>query len=147
MNKLSFVVQKHDATTLHYDFRLEVNGVMPSWAIPKGPTLDPKVKRLAMKTEDHDLDYRKFEGVIPEGNYGAGPVEIWDEGYYLAEKEINKQREIVKDLKTGQQVMEEGIEKGNIKFSLFGKKLKGSFALVKVNFGPKNAWLLIKHKD
>ena len=149
--KLSFVVQKHDAKRLHYDFRLEVGGVMPSWAIPKGPTLDPSVKRLAMQTEDHPLDYRKFEGTIPEGEYGAGKVEIWDEGTYFPEIEISKGvRKTITDKKEGEKVMEEGLKKGEIKFFLNGKKLKGSFALVKTHGfppGKTNAWLLIKHRD
>lgn len=151
--KLMFVVHKHQATALHYDLRLEVDEVMPSWAIPKGPSLDNKVKRLAMKTEDHPLDYRHFEGVIPEGEYGAGPSMIWDIGYYIAEHEISKGvREQIPDKKEGNKVMREGIEKGEIKFELFGKKLQGSFALVKTKGFPpgkagKNAWLLIKHDD
>ncbi len=151
--KLMFVVHKHQATALHYDLRLEVDKVMPSWAIPKGPSLDNKVKRLAMKTEDHPLDYRHFEGVIPEGEYGAGPSMIWDSGYYIAEREISKGvREQIPDKKAGNEVMREGIDKGEIKFELFGKKLQGSFALVKTKGFPpgkagKNAWLLIKHAD
>ncbi len=146
--KLVFVVQKHQATALHYDFRLEVNKAMPSWAIPKGPTLDPQFKRLAMQTEDHPLDYRHFEGIIPEGQYGGGPVMIWDKGTYFPEIEISKGiRKQIKDKKEGERIMEESIKKGEIKFMLDGKKLKGSFALVKTNFGGKNAWLLIKHKD
>jgi bifunctional non-homologous end joining protein LigD len=149
--KLVFVVHKHDATSLHYDFRLEIGGVMPSWAIPKGPTLDPTVKRLAMSTTDHDLKYRNFEGVIEEGKYGAGPVMIWDEGTYIPEVEVSKGvREEIKDPKEGDRVMKEGMKKGEIKFFLEGKKLKGSFALVKTKGFPpgvKNAWLLIKHKD
>ncbi len=150
MAKLNFVVQKHDATSLHYDFRLEINGKMPSWAIPKGPTLDPKMKRLAMKVDDHDLEYRHFEGVIPEGHYGAGPVMIWDTGTYIPEIEISKgvRKEIPG--KDGEKIMVEGLEKGEIKFLLKGKKLKGSFALVKTKGfppGAKNAWLLIKHAD
>lgn len=148
-DKLVFVIHKHDATSLHYDFRLEIGGVMPSWAIPKGPTLDPSMKRLAMETTDHALEYRNFEGVLPEGKYGAGPVMIWDEGTYIPEVEIAKgQRETVDDKKEGEKVMQEGLKKGEIKFFLEGKKLKGSFALVKTHgSGPKNTWLLIKHKD
>lgn len=145
---LVFVVQKHAATRLHYDFRLQIGSVMPSWAIPKGPSLDPGVRRLAMQTPDHDLEYRHFEGTIPEGSYGAGTVMIWDEGIYIPEIEIEKgKREIVKDKKEGQKVMEEGLKKGELKFQLFGKKLKGSFALVRARGFGKNAWLLIKHKD
>lgn len=151
--KLMFVVHKHQATALHYDLRLEVDHVMPSWAIPKGPSLDNKVKRLAMKTENHPLDYRFFEGVIPEGEYGAGPSMIWDTGYYIAEREISKGvREEITDKENGNKVMKEGLEKGEIKFILYGKKLSGSFALVKTKGFPpgkagKNAWLLIKHDD
>lgn len=146
---LMFVIQKHDATSMHYDFRLQVGKVMPSWAVPKGPTLDPAVKRMAMKVDDHPMEWRNFEGVIPEGQYGAGPVMIWDEGTYLPEIEVSKGvREVVDDFKKGTEVMKKGLEKGEIKFQLFGKKLKGSFALVKTHgFGPKNAWLLIKHRD
>lgn len=147
--KLVFVIHKHHATSLHYDFRLQVGEVMPSWAVPKGPTLDPSKKRLAMQVDDHSMEYRNFEGKIPEGEYGAGPVMIWDEGYYIAEREVDKGvREQVADFDEGNTLMEEGIEKGELKFSLFGKKLKGSFALVKTKgFGPKNSWILIKHKD
>lgn len=148
-NDLVFVVHKHDATRLHYDFRLEIGGVMPSWAIPKGPTLDPAHKRLAMQTTDHDLSYRHFEGILPEGSYGAGPVMIWDEGTYAPEVEISKgKREAIADTTEGERVMKEGLRKGELKFFLHGKKLRGSFALIKTkNFGPKNAWLLIKHTD
>lgn len=148
---LHFVVQKHRATALHYDFRLEVDGVMPSWAVPKGPTLDPAAKRLAMQTEDHPLDYRNFEGTIPEGEYGAGEVIVWDTGTYIPEKEVAKgQRVEIPDKKEGEKVMLEGLKKGEIKFVLIGKRLKGSFALVKTRGfppGKTNAWLLIKHRD
>lgn len=122
---------------------------MPSWAIPKGPTLDPSQKRLAMQTTDHSMEYRTFEGILPEGSYGAGPVMIWDEGYYYPEKEIAKGvRERIEDISEGNKVMKEGMKKGEIKFELHGHKIKGSFALVKTHgFGGKNAWLLIKHKD
>lgn len=146
---LKFVIHKHKATSLHYDFRLEINGVMPSWAIAKGPTLDNNFKRLALPTTDHNMEYRNFEGVIPKGQYGAGPVMIWDEGYYIPEVEISKGvREEVPDRDRGEKVMMEGMKKGEIKFVLHGKKMKGSFAMVKTKgWGPKNSWLLIKHKD
>lgn len=146
---LIFVVHKHKATSQHYDFRLEIGGVMPSWAIPKGPTLDNTLKRLAMPTTDHPMDYRHFEGVIPEGSYGAGPVMIWDEGYYIPEVGIAKGvRKEILDREEGEKVMEEGLKKGEIKFVLHGKKLHGSFALVKARgWGPKDAWFLIKHED
>lgn len=150
---LVFVVQKHSATASHYDFRLQIGKTLASWAIPKGPSLDNKVKRLAMKTEDHPLDYRFFEGIIPKGEYGAGTSMIWDSGYYIAEKEITKGvREQIPDKVEGNKVMKEGIEKGEIKFILHGKKLSGSFALVKTKGFPpgkqsEKAWLLIKHDD
>lgn len=148
-DRLLFVIHKHHATSLHYDFRLQIGDVMPSWAIPKGPTLDPQFKRLAMPTTDHGLDYRTFEGNISEGKYGAGPVMIWDQGYYIPEKEISKGvRETVDDYDDGQQTMKIGMEKGELKFQLFGEKLRGSFALIKTRgFGPKDSWLLIKHRD
>jgi bifunctional non-homologous end joining protein LigD len=147
--QLLFVIHKHAATRLHYDFRLQIGKVMPSWAIPKGPTLDNTMKRLAMATTDHSMEYRNFEGVLEEGSYGAGPVMIWDEGYYLPEIEVSKGvRKIIEDYDEGQNVMKEGLKKGELKFTLFGKKLQGSFALIKTHgFGGKNAWLLIKHKD
>ena len=143
-----FVIQKHHATRLHYDFRLQIGSVMPSWSIPKGPTLDNTMKRLAMMTTDHDLKYRNFEGVLPEG-YGAGPVMIWDEGYYIPEIEVSKGvRKLIPDFEEGQQVMKDGLKKGELKFMVHGKRIKGSFALVKTKgFAGPNAWLLIKHKD
>lgn len=146
---LVFVIHKHKATSLHYDLRLEIDGVMPSWSIPKGPTLDNTVKRLAMQTTDHKMDYRHFEGNIPEGTYGAGPVMIWDEGYYIPEIETAKgQRQEIKDIKEAEKIMKEGLKKGELKFVLHGKKLHGSFALIKTKgWGPKNSWLFIKHKD
>jgi bifunctional non-homologous end joining protein LigD len=152
MDKLLFVIHKHQATALHYDFRIQVGKSMPSWAIPKGLTLDPKFKRLSVKVGDHDLEYRNFEGNIPEGHVGGGPVMIWDEGYYEAEREKNPGvREIIKDFKEAENEISEGIKKGEIKFFLHGKKVKGSFALIKTkNFPPgstKDSWLLIKHKD
>ena len=148
-NPLVFVIHKHKATNLHYDFRLEIGGTMPSWAIAKGPSLDNTVKRLALTTTDHELEYRNFEGVIPEGEYGAGPVMIWDEGYYVPEIEVSKGvREEIPDPDHGNKVMMEGLEKGELKFVLHGTKMKGSFALIKTKgWGPKNSWLLIKHKD
>jgi bifunctional non-homologous end joining protein LigD len=149
MKPLVFVIHKHHATSLHYDFRLEIGGVMPSWAIAKGPTLDNKLKRLALSTTDHQMEYRHFEGVIPEGSYGAGPVMIWDEGTYTPEVEVSKGvRQEIPDRTEGEKVMEEGLKKGELKFILHGRKLNGSFALVKTRgWGPKNSWLLIKHDD
>ena len=140
--QLSFVVQRHKASHLHYDFRLEIDGVLKSWAVPKGPSLNPKDKRLAMMVEDHPYDYKDFKGIIPEGNYGAGIVEIWDSGTYTPLTE-NKTADHKKLLKAG-------LKAGNLKFVLKGKKLKGEFALVKIknrNSDKDNAWLLIKHND
>ncbi len=147
--QLVFVVQKHKATSLHYDFRLEVGGVMPSWSIPKGPSLDSGVRRLALPTTDHLLEYRHFEGVIPKGGYGAGPVMIWDEGTYNPEVEVSKgiRKEIVTRGEAGR-VARRSLREGNLKFHLYGKKLRGSFALVRTKgFGGKESWLLIKHRD
>jgi bifunctional non-homologous end joining protein LigD len=136
--QLAFVVQRHHASHLHYDFRLELDGVLKSWAVPKGPSINPGDKRLAMMVEDHPFDYRKFEGIIPQGNYGAGVVMIWDEGTYtsLAEKRAD-------DVKT----LRAGLKSGNLKVRLNGKKLKGEFALVKLHSAEDNSWLLIKHND
>lgn len=137
---LRFVIQKHDASHLHYDFRLEMDGVLKSWAVPKGPSTDPKTKRLAMMVEDHPFDYRDFEGIIPQGQYGGGTVIVWDEGTYepLADIEGKKaqEKELLKELKAG-----------SLKFRLHGKKLKGEFALVKTHGMAENSWLLIKHND
>jgi len=145
-----FVIQEHKTVRAHYDLRLQVGKVMLSWSIPKGIQNDPTVKRLAMKTEDHPLEYRKFKGTIPEGEYGAGSVSIFDEGTYIPEVEISKGiRKKVNDKKEQDKIILEGIEKGEIKFYLQGKKVKGSFALVKTKGFPPgklNAWLLIKHK-
>ncbi|MDQ0592679.1 bifunctional non-homologous end joining protein LigD [Chryseobacterium ginsenosidimutans] len=138
-DKLIFVIQRHAASRLHYDFRLEMEGVLKSWAVPKGPSLDPKDKRLAMEVEDHPYDYKDFEGNIPEGNYGAGQVEVWDSGTYEPLDDTSKlsdEKELLKELKAG-----------SLKFILHGKKLKGEFALVKMKNAENNAWLLIKHKD
>ena len=131
--KLAYVVQKHRATALHYDFRLEWNGVMLSWAIPKGPSLDPSVKRLAMQTEDHPIEYNKFEGIIPAGEYGGGTVMIWDRGYWTPE---------VPDV-------DAALKKGELKFALEGEKLHGSWVLVRTRRRDETraSWLLIKHRD
>lgn len=147
--RLVFVVHKHKATSLHYDFRLEIGGVMPSWSIPRGPSLESGVKRLALPTTDHSLEYRHFEGVIPNGNYGAGPVMIWDEGTYNPEVEVSKGvRKEVTSRKEAEKVARESMRDGNLKFHLYGKKLQGSFALVRTaGFGGKESWLLIKHRD
>ncbi len=138
-DKLIFVIQRHAASRLHYDFRLEMEGVLKSWAVPKGPSLNPEDKRLAMMVEDHPYDYKDFEGNIPEGNYGAGQVEIWDSGTYEPLDDTSKlsdEKELLKELKSG-----------SLKFILHGKKLKGEFALVKMKNAENNSWLLIKHKD
>ena len=146
---LAFVVQKHKATSLHYDFRLEIGGVMPSWSVPKGPSLDSAVRRLALPTSDHLMDYRNFEGVIAKGGYGAGPVMVWDEGTYNPELEVSKGvREEVTARGRAGQVARASLEEGNLKFFLYGKKLKGSFALVRTKgFAGRDSWLLIKHRD
>ena len=129
--KLEFVVQKHRATALHYDFRLEHEGAMLSWAIPKGPAPDPSIKRLAMMTEPHPMDYNAFEGVIPEGEYGGGTVMIWDRGTWEPE---------VADVSS----VSGALAKGDLKFTLHGKKLRGSWVLVRTR---NRQWLLIKHRD
>jgi bifunctional non-homologous end joining protein LigD len=138
--ELRFVIQKHAASHLHYDFRLEMGGVLKSWAVPKGPSTDPKVKRLAMMVEDHPYDYRTFEGIIPEGEYGGGTVIVWDEGTYTTIDKIDGVAAQEKYLLTE-------LKKGSVKMVLNGKKLKGEFALVKTHGMGENAWLLIKHKD
>jgi len=137
---LRFVVQKHDASRLHYDFRLEMEGVLKSWAVPKGPSLNPADKRLAMMVEDHPFDYKDFEGVIPEGNYGAGTVIVWDEGTY-------EPMEPVKSKKEAEKLLMKELKSGSLKVVLHGKKLKGEFALVHTKGRGDNAWLLIKHRD
>ncbi|MBI3859649.1 MAG: 3'-phosphoesterase [Thaumarchaeota archaeon] len=146
---LVFVVHKHKATSLHFDFRLEIDGVMPSWSVPKGPSLDPTVRRLAMPTGDHDLEYRHFEGVIPKGVYGAGPVMIWDHGTCNPEAEVAKGvRREATSKEEAEELARNGLKEGNLKFRLYGKKLRGSFALVRTaGFGGKESWLLIKHRD
>jgi DNA ligase D-like protein (predicted 3'-phosphoesterase) len=134
---LIFVVQKHQASTLHYDFRLEAGGVLKSWAVPKGPSMDPKVKRLAVPTEDHPVEYAGFTGTIPEGEYGAGTVEIWDSGTFLNTK-----------FKDGKEVPpEKAIEDGHITFRLEGKKLQGGFALTRTGKGKEERWILVKMRD
>ena len=137
--ELIFVVQKHAASHLHYDFRLEMNGVLKSWAIPKGPSMNPADKRLAIMVEDHPYSYKDFEGTIPEGNYGAGNVIVWDNGtYILADKD---------ELEEEDHKLQFDLQKGHLSFILNGKKLKGEFALVKLKTKQENTWLLIKSKD
>jgi bifunctional non-homologous end joining protein LigD len=140
--QLHFVVQKHEATRLHYDFRLEAEGVLKSWAVPKGPSMNTEDKRLAMMVEDHPFDYRTFEGIIPTGNYGAGTVMVWDEGNYIALGAA--------DAKESDKLIRAGIKKGELKIVLNGTKLKGGFAMVKLKndkTGKGNSWLLFKERD
>ena len=132
--ELIFVVQRHEASHLHFDFRLEADGVLKSWAVPKGPSMNPAEKRLAILVEDHPLDYASFEGEIPEGNYGAGTVEIWDSGTWVPDEKFKDVSKALKD--------------GLLEFSLKGKNLKGEFALVKMEKSTTpNGWLLIKRHD
>jgi len=137
-DRLAFVVQKHAARALHYDLRLELEGVLKSWAVPKGPSLNPSVKRLAVMVEDHPMDYKDFEGVIPEGNYGAGRVIVWDRGFY--------HHPLAENGKENERRLREGLRKGDLKFVLHGEKLRGEFALVKTRKDEKS-WLLLKKKD
>lgn len=137
-SKLTFVVQRHHASHLHYDFRLELNGTLKSWAVPKGPSLNPKDKRLAMMVEDHPVSYATFEGDIPEGNYGAGHVDVWDHGTY---EPIDEDGNVITPT-----AFNRALHAGNIKFRMKGKHLKGDFALVNMKKDDKT-WLLIKHKD
>jgi bifunctional non-homologous end joining protein LigD len=136
--ELVFVVQKHAATRLHYDFRLEHKGVLLSWAVPKGPSLDPKDKRLAVHVEDHPFDYKDFEGTIPKGNYGAGEVIVWDNGTYSPKSKVKSKKE-------AKELIQRGFEKGHLEFELFGKKLRGLFDLVRLKDGDN--WLLMKRDD
>ena len=136
--QLRFVVQRHDATRLHYDFRLELDGTFKSWAVTKGPSLDPTVKRLAVEVEDHPLDYGDFEGTIPKGQYGGGTVQLWDRGYWIPEGDPH-----------------DGLKRGDLKFTLVGNRLEGSWVLVRMRWDRRAGkgsrkrvnWLLIKHRD
>jgi bifunctional non-homologous end joining protein LigD len=138
-HKLAFVIQKHSASHLHYDLRLELDGVMKSWAVPKGPSLDPSVKRLAMQVEDHPIEYNSFEGTIPKGEYGGGTVMLWDRGTYTYG---GTDSDPVEGLRRG-------YSKGDFKFVLQGKRLRGSWVLVRTRRDErgKAQWLLIKHRD
>lgn len=132
---LHFVIQKHAASHLHYDLRLELDGVMKSWAVPKGPSLDPSVRRLAMEVEDHPISYNTFEGTIPEGEYGGGTVMLWDQGTYEAEDG------------GGAESLRRGYVKGDLKIRLSGKRLTGGWVLVRMKRPGRPQWLLIKHRD
>ena len=134
-NALHFVIQKHAASHLHFDFRLELDGVMKSWAVPKGPSLDPSVKRLAMEVEDHPISYNTFEGTIPQGEYGGGTVMLWDRGTYDAEDG------------GGAASLREGYRRGDLRITLSGKRLGGSWVLVRMKRPGRSQWLLIKHDD
>jgi bifunctional non-homologous end joining protein LigD len=139
--RLAYVIQKHDASRLHYDLRLELDGVMKSWAVPKGPSVNPSIKRLAVQVEDHPIDYNSFEGTIPAGEYGGGTVMVWDQGTYTA----------AEDTDDPEAALREGYRKGTLKFHLHGKRLKGSWVLVRTRgsgrAGRRGQWLLIKHRD
>jgi DNA ligase D-like protein (predicted 3'-phosphoesterase) len=136
--KPRFVVQQHDASTEHYDFRLEAGGVLKSWAVPKGPSVDPRDKRLAVATEDHPLDYAGFEGVIPEGEYGAGRVIVWDDGFYHNRTQDRERKPV--DAATA-------IERGHITVELHGKKLRGRFSLTRIRGRGGDRWMLVKSAD
>jgi DNA ligase D-like protein (predicted 3'-phosphoesterase) len=133
-----FTIQKHAATSLHYDLRLEIDGLLASWAVPKGPSTNPADKRLAMRTEDHPMEYLEFEGVIPKGEYGAGPVIVWDRGVF----------ENISETRQGEKLsLEEALEKGDIKVFLLGEKIRGAYALVRTSeAGEREQWLLIKKR-
>ena len=139
LDSLAFVVQKHQASRLHYDFRLEQGGILKSWAVPKGPSLNPTEKRLAIMVEDHPLEYRTFEGVIPEGKYGAGEVIVWDQGIYRPL--VGKTKEAM------QEQVRRQLNQGNLRFLLFGEKLRGEFALIRQKRLGEKAWLLLKKRD
>jgi bifunctional non-homologous end joining protein LigD len=132
---LHFVIQKHAASHLHYDFRLELDGVMKSWAVPKGPSLDPSVRRLAMEVEDHPIAYNTFEGTIPQGEYGGGTVMLWDRGSYEADDD------------GGAASLRSGYEKGELRFVMHGKRLRGGFVLTRLRRPGRPLWLLIKRRD
>ncbi len=139
-NSLNFCIQKHAASHLHYDFRLEYKGILLSWAIPKGPSLNPKDKRLAIKVEDHPLEYQYFEGVIPKGNYGAGTVEIWDHGTYTVPNS--------KSSKDVEKALTDGIKRGHFEIILSGNKINGAFVFQQLKTDNKvTSWLLIKKNE
>ncbi len=141
-----FCVQKHAASSLHYDLRLEVDGVLRSWAVPKGPSLDPADKHLAVQVEDHPLEYATFEGVIPEGEYGAGTVLLWDYGWW--EPDVRWSKEFAAQIERGEAPDVQGkLAEGELKFVLHGSKLAGSFVLVQMKGRGAKNWLLIKHRD
>jgi bifunctional non-homologous end joining protein LigD len=142
---LRFVVQKHAARQIHFDLRLELDGVMKSWAVPKGPSLDPSVKRLAMQVEDHPIEYNTFEGTIPQGEYGGGTVMLWDRGTYIPDPAMAGGAD-------DEAAVRAGYDRGDLKVVLYGERLRGSWVLVRTRWGPgrsssKPSWLLIKHRD
>lgn len=137
--RLRFVIQKHAASSLHYDLRLELDGVMRSWAVPKGPSLDPAVKRLAMQVEDHPIEYNSFEGTIPKGEYGGGTVMLWDRGTFTPDEPRGEE--------SHEDTVRRGLRAGKLSFTFHGERLRGSFALVRTDGGEKPKWLLIKHRD